>query len=437
MVMSRAEAAHLLRRAAMGATTPQIDSFVGMTREAAVDRLFDLSVTPALPFWRRFDSGEQDWQAQEKMIEWWVDRMITSAPTIEEKLTIFWHGHFATAREKVEDARLMWDQHRVLRSRGRGDFRQLLGEISFGSAMMIYLDNETNVAGAEQENFARELMELFTLGNGRFSEDDVIAMAKAWTGHNTVGATRENNWVYDPTYVFKADEHDNSQKRLFGITRNWDADDTLDEICTGSQAGVMSDFIARKMFQFYVHTNPSQGVVDELAAGFRNSGLNNSALLRSILLNDEFWAPHSRYALVKSPVEFMVDMMRRTGLRSTDDSVRWRMEGMGMTLFDPPTVAGWGQNDFWLSTATTWAKNRMTNNYKWQAADRNILQNLDGLSDSEVVDRILVHYSIFEVSDRTRTHMQELIASVREERPWAIDFEPFALGLFAPEVQCA
>ncbi len=421
----------------MGGTTAQIDSFVGLTQAQAVDRVMNTSSSPALPGWSRFETDDKDWQEQEKMIDWWVDRMITAPPTIEEKLTLFLHDHFATGREKVEDAELMWEQHVVLRNFGQGSFRVLLERISFGAAMMIYLDNESNVAGAEQENFARELMELFTVGNGRFSEDDVVAMAKAWTGHNTVGRTRENNWQYDPTVVFNADKHDNSQKTLFGITKNWDARDTLDELCTGVKATATADYFARKMFQYYVHTNPSQDVVNELAGVFISSGLNISALLRAILLHDEFWDLSSRYALVKTPVEFMVDIMRRNGLRSADDSVRWRMEAMGMTLFDPPTVAGWGQNGFWLSTATAWSKSRYVNNLKWSADERGVLQNLEALTPEQVVNVILTFFSIFDASARTRQFMIEHIVTTRAERPWAMAYEPFAVGMFMPEVQCA
>ena len=263
MRLDRPAAAHLLRRAAVGGTNQQVNSFFDLEREEAVDRVLDTSVTPSVPG-LSFASGDDDWRLQEKMIDWWVDRMITSTPTIEEKLTLFLHSHFATGRDKVEDAQLMWQQHRLLRAHGQGSFRTLLEKISFDPAMLIYLDNETNVAGAEQENFARELMELHTIGNGRFTEDDVIAMAKAWTGHNTVGATRENNWQYDPSYIFRPEDHDNSQKTLFGITRNWDAMETLDELCYGVKATATSDFIARKVFKFFVHTNPSQATVDQL-----------------------------------------------------------------------------------------------------------------------------------------------------------------------------
>ncbi len=424
----------------MGGTTAQIDTFVGLERPQAVNRLLNTSNNPALPGWGRFDSGDKDWVAQEKMVEWWVDRMVTAPPTIEEKLTLFLHDHFATARDKVEDARLMWDQHVVLRQHGQGSFRVLLEKISFGSAMLIYLDNESNVKGAEQENFARELMELFTIGNGpgRFTERDVVAMAKAWTGHNTVGRTRENNWQYDPTYVFKPEEHNNTTKTLFGIAQNWNAKDTLNALVDPSIKGPLTaQYFAQKMFKFYVHTNPSPEVIAQLSGDFLAGGMNIKSLLRDILMLDEFWDKNTRYALVKSPAEFMVDIMRRTGLRSADDSVWWRMQGMGMSLFDPPTVAGWGANDYWLSTARAWSKSNYVNNLKWQSDKRGWLQNLDHLTDDQVVNVILTFFSIFEVSDQTRDNVKVLVQTTREERPWAMKYEPFAVGMFMPEVQCA
>ena len=436
MRLNRPAAAHLLRRAAVGATNGTINSFFGLTREEAVERLLDRSASPALPSYSTLQR-DGDWRTQEAMIDWWVDRMIDAPPSIEEKLTLFWHSHFATAREKVEDAELIWDQHLELRRHGFGDFRTLLGKISFGSAMLIYLDNETNVAGAEQENFARELMELHTIGNARFSEEDVISMARAWTGHNTVGRTPENNWEYDPTYIFRPEDHDDGQKTLFGVTRNWDAADTLDEICFGAKAEDFSQFITGKLFRYFVHTDPSDAVIADLAAGFRSTGGNITQLVRSILLHDEFWAPETRYALIKSPVEYMVDIMRRCGLRSRDESVRWRMEGMGMTLFDPPNVAGWGQNGFWLGTATAWAKSRWVNSLKWRADDRNLLQDLDDLTPDEAVDRITAFFGLYDVSSQSRNHARDLIEVTQRDRPWAMKYEPFAMGLFMPEVQCA
>lgn len=420
----------------MGGNATQVRQYARLTREEAVNRLFDSSGDPGVPNWSTFANND-DWRAMDAVREWWVDRMISATPRVTEKLTLFWHDHFATSFDKVEDAKLMWDQHKVLRNRGLGQFRNLLEGVSFGSAMLIYLDNETNVAGAEQENWARELMELFTVGNGRFTEEDVVSMARAWTGHNTVGRTAANNWTYDPSYIFRSGEHDSGQKTLFGITSNWGAQATLDELCTGVKATATSDYIARKMFQFYVHSNPSQAVVDELAAAWRADSLRTSTLLRAILLHDEFWADSSRYALVKSPVEFMVDIMRRIGYRSNDESVRWRMQGMGMVLFEPPNVAGWGRNNYWLSTATSWTKSRWTNNLKWHADEEGWLQGLELLTPEEAADEVISFFGIYEVSDRSRDQVLNLIVTTLAEHAWAIRHEPFAAGMFMPEVQCA
>ncbi len=420
----------------MGATTATVDSFVGMDHVDAVDRLMDRSGQPGLPGWSRF-AGYEDWVAQDKMIEWWVDRMITAPPSVEDKVMLFLHSHFATARDKVEDARLMWEQHIVLRNHGFGRFRNLLERISLGSAMLIYLDNETNVAGAEQENFARELMELHTVGNGRFTEDDVVAMARAWTGHNTVGANRANNWQYDPSYIFRPEDHDNGQKTLFGITRNWDATDTLDELCYGVKATATSDFLARKMYSFFVHAGPEQAVVDDLAARFRNDNLRIDGLVRNVLLTDQFWDPANRYNLVKSPVEFVVDILRRCNRSAADEHVRWRMQGMGMTLFDPPSVAGWGQNGFWLSTATAWTKSRWVQSLKWHTDDWGVLQGLDQLEIDVAVQRIVEFFGIYDVSATSRDQIRSVLVQTLQEHPWAVSYEPFAAGMFMPEVQCA
>jgi uncharacterized protein (DUF1800 family) len=436
MSIGRPAAAHLLRRAAYGGTVNQIRDFSRLTREEAVDQLLDTSSTPSVPGWGHFAHLE-NWQAQEAMIEWWVDRMITAPPSIEEKLTFFWHDHFATGRDKVGESELMWEQHRLLRTMGQGSFRALLEGVSLGSAMLIYLDNETNVAGAEQENFARELMELHTVGNGRFTEDDVVAMARAWTGHNTVGRTRENNWQYDPSYIFRTLEHDHGPKTLFGITKRWNALQTLDELCYGVKATATSDYIARKMFQFFVHANPAQSTVDSLAANWRANNLNILSLVREVLLLDEFWAESTHYALVKTPVELMVDVMRRCNIRSHDTGVRWRMEQMGMVLFDPPNVAGWGRNGYWLSTATAWGKSRWINNLKWGSDDRNVLQGLGDMPIEDAVDEVIGFFGIYGASTKSRDQVRELIEITAEERPWALKYEPFAIGMFMPEVQCA
>ena len=183
-------------------------------------------------------------------------------------------------------------------------------------------------------------------------------------------------WVYVPDYKFKPELHDNGQKTLFGITQNWDALPTVNELCYGSRAVATSRFIARKMFRFFAHANPSAGVVDELATTFRNANLDIKALLRAILVHSEFWSPAARHGLVKSPVEFMVDLMKRTGVTPDEAGCRWQSARMGQVLFEPPDVSGWKQNNYWVSTATVWGRGDFVSHLRWTARDKGVFDGL-------------------------------------------------------------
>ena len=210
--------------------------------------------------------------------------MRTSPTPLAEKMTLFWHSHFACGFEKVQDMSAMQDQHTIFRQYGMGDFGELLRRVSISSAMLVYIDNESNVAGGIQENFARELMELHTIGVGNFTEADVVAMARAWTGHNVVGWN--GSW-YDTTYHYYANRHDNGQKTLFGITDNWDATgqyggrSTINELVYGVKQADTARFIARKLFKFFVNISPTDTTVQNLANVFVGAGMNIAALVRA------------------------------------------------------------------------------------------------------------------------------------------------------------
>ena len=181
-MISQSDAAHLLRRVGFGPTAAEITALAAQpTREAAVDTVLNTGGQPAVvkPAAVGGDSNYEGWVAA---LEWWLQRMVTTPVPVVEKMVLFWHGHFATSNDKVTDMQLMWDQQELFRTAGLGNFRDLVWNMSIGPAMLIYLDNETNEVGAEQENFGRELMELFTCGIGNYTEADVVSMARAWTG---------------------------------------------------------------------------------------------------------------------------------------------------------------------------------------------------------------------------------------------------------------
>lgn len=441
MALTQAEAAHFLRRTGFGATRAEIDALTPLTRAQAVARALDFSTAPAVTEPTRLRDANH-WWAHTDSILWWLQRMATTTTPLQEKLALFWHNHFCSAMSKVDNMVDLFAQNQLFRNAGTGPFRQLLGDVSFGGAMLVYLDNDANRAGNVQENFGRELMELFTLGVGNYTEADVVSMARSWTGHNVVGWVPAGN--YDTTYKFYANRHDAGQKTLFGVTQNWDAPATLDALVTGPKQAACARFIARKLFRFFVHPNPSDAVVQQLADVFVANGMQIGPLVQAILLHDEFWAPTARFALVKSPVELVVDVMKRAGTNILDSgSLRWFLEPMGQLPFDPPNVAGWGQNGYWLSTATMWARGRFAEWLGWRIddADVNFLPELaDGtvntMSASAFSQLLFDRLGIFEPSAPTRTRLEQWFTQTNTSSSrWAIRSQAVQLGVLCPEFQ--
>jgi uncharacterized protein (DUF1800 family) len=453
--LTSSDAAHLLRRVGFGGTAAEIDALTGATREAAVSEVLDFTSAPdVVP---PADLGDENqWWAHSNAIDWWVHRMADSPKPLQEKVALLWHGHFCSGQETVGDMRDMFTQNQLFRPAGPGNpgglglgsFRDLCWQVAISGAMLVYLNNDTNVRGAEQENFARELMELFTLGVGNFTEADVIAMAKAWTGHNTVGW---NGSEYDATYLFRANRHDTGNKTLFGITQNWDAPATIDELVNGSKQAVTARFIALTAYQFFTREVPSPSTVQQLADVFVASGMDVRSLIEAVLLHDDFWHPSTRYALVRTPVEFVVATLRRTGYRFTPNSAEGRnfLTPMGQTPFEPPNVAGWGVNGYWLSTATAWARGNFASWMRWKVGDAAnqlpILPELKAGSNGRValsapaaVSVLFDALGIVEPSPATRARLEAwYTAANTSSNGWSIRGNALMLGLLTPDFQLA
>ncbi len=288
--------------------------------------------------------------------------MATVPKPLQEKLTLFWHGHFATQASKVGSAVDMFDQNHLFRTAGAGSFESLVQQMSLQVAMLIYLDNDPNSKGAPNENFARELMELFTLGVNEYTQDDVVASARAWTGHNV-------DYGAEPrVYRFYPNRHDSDPKTFMGETRNWDGPEVITRILTVEpQRSIAARFIARKLWTFFASPNPDSTVLDALVAAFVGSNLDVRALLRAIFLRPEFFSPTARTGLVRSPVEWIVTCLRSVGLTAVATNPQWWMEEMGQVLFEPPNVAGWKNNAYWLNSTALWARADFARNLTWRA----------------------------------------------------------------------
>jgi Protein of unknown function (DUF1800) len=387
-----ARAAHLIERAGFGETPDQIVRSAAMTPKQVVDRLVDYEKTanghlrafdesgiwdpgmdpfppsraeavriayergeslglkvlpPGTPrrlqpivdkfFYSLFANGIET----QRLGLWWANRMLTTKRPLEEKLTLFWHGHFATGENKVRDYRMMLRQNEMLRARASGTLRELLVGILKDPAMLVYLDNGENVKKHPNENFGRELLELFTMGVGNYTEHDVREAARAFTG-----------WTNDVlVFKFDAAQHDDGEKTFLGRTGNFNGEQIIDVIL---EQPVTAEYIAAKVYRHFVREDISDSVKKDLGRTFRESGYQIKPLLKRIFLSKDFYSSPSYATQIKSPVHLVVSTYKKLGLTDvpTIPDFGRMTASLGQSLFEPPNVAGWAGGRTWITPAT-------------------------------------------------------------------------------------
>ena len=432
MGLSTEDAAHLLRRVGFGPTAAEIGALAGQSVAAAVEMVLDVSSAPAVvvPPEAQLGSTAGWWDRYVAILGWWVDRMRTTPCPIQEKMTLFWHGHFCSGIDKVDNFPAIFNQNLTFRRLGMGSFRALTQAVAVDPAMLAYLDNADNVARAPNENWARESMELFTLGVDQYSQDDVVAGARAWTGH-TVDQTGTQ-------YVFNPRWHDNGNKTFFGVTKNWNGPDVIDEILTGTKKPIAARFIAAKLWSFLAYPNPESAVLDAITSDFLASNdLDITALLRSILNRPEFYSAAAKAGLVRTPTEFVVAGMRYSGLAAAEAHPEWYMESMGQQLFNPPNVAGWHQNGYWISSAAFWARAGYARTITWAVSKpTGVLPTVEHLSASAAVQAAFVQFGITQPSPSTRAALETWFAKLAgTSGSWALQPDLITLVLLSPDFQ--
>lgn len=378
------EAAHLLNRAGFGGTPDEIRAFHRLGRDQAVDRLctsVDEAGAFPLPAWATPERAREDRRMRmvqrretmkaareaspEKAEElrreefralqqenrqhslelqgWWFRRILKTQAPLREKMTLFWHDHFATSIQKVKLPNLMLQQNELFRSHALGGFHQLTREVVRDPAMMLYLDLQKSDRQHPNENFARELMELFTMGEGHYTENDVREAARAFTGY-TIG------WRNGGRPEHNRKKWDSSMKTIFGKRGALDGEGVVDLIF--DQPAVAA-FMVRKLWEYFVYENPPKAAVDALADGFRASGYQVEPVLRAIFLSREFYAEKSIRSQIKPPVQLIVQMIKQLGLERVPDGFPiLAQQQLGQTLFMPPNVAGWDGGQAWINTNT-------------------------------------------------------------------------------------
>ncbi len=269
---------------------------------------------------------------------WWLDRMVRTKRPLQEKMTLFWHGHFATSEEKLRDYRKIKLQLETLRAGALGSFRDLLTAVAKDPAMLVFLDATHNVKGAPNENFGREVMELFTLGVGNYTENDIREAARAFTG-----------WANDDLkFVFDEEKHDWGQKSFFGRTGDFNGDDILAIILEQDQTAI---YIASKIYRFFVREDVTPEFAQALGALLRENDYQIAPFLATLFLSQDFYAEPSIATHIKSPTELIVSTYRKLGLAALPGVPDPYTVGktLGQILLYPPTVAGWGEGRAWIT----------------------------------------------------------------------------------------
>ena len=356
------DARHLLARSGFAPTEAEVQSYAQLTRAQAVDKLLSetrrVAQTPA-PAWvneppvalRDFKqlSDVARKQLQRLQIErgvemrgWWYQEMLTTSTPLTERMTLFWHNHFVSSQQKVKSAQLMYRQHLLLREQALGNFGGLLHAVSKDPAMIVYLDNASNRRGQPNENFAREVMELFTLGVGNYTEQDIKEAARAFTG-----------WSVDRTngeFRFYPLFHDTGPKTVLGRSGDLDGDAVLDILLAQAQT---AEFISAKLWCEFISPEPDPKEVKRLARLFREARYEIKPLLRAMFTSDAFFAPANRGTLIKSPVDFLVGTLRQFDIEGVDMRLLvFSGRQLNQDLFGPPNVKGWPGFDTWINSTT-------------------------------------------------------------------------------------
>lgn len=385
---NRAYAAHLIERAGFGGTPQDIATLAALTPREAVRRLvyFENAPTVELPPFDAsgvFDDGLEGFPASRpaatdlakangealgvkvksggsrpvqpvvnkffywlrasrlethRIAYWWANRMLISPRPFQEKMALFWHGHFATSEEKVRDYRKMLKQLELFHRAGRGSFRDLLISVAQDPAMLAFLDAGINVKGAPNENFAREIMELFAMGVGNYSERDIREAARAFTGWN----------FRVLEFHFDAAKHDDGQKTIFGEVGQFDGVAAIDLIL---KQPVTAEYIGTKLYSFFVRTDPEPPLRRQLGNLLREKHYDIASFMEALFMSKDFYAPETIGSRIKGPVELIVSTYRKLGLRDVPGVPDFNelSSALGQRLMYPPTVAGWAGGRDWIT----------------------------------------------------------------------------------------
>ena len=418
--------AHLMRRAGFGATRDELESAIADGYENTVDALLDTSTVSYMPddIIRRYHVDQSELRVVEVAVANWMYRMMTTTSPLQEKIALFWHSLFATGERKVNNVQAMTGQVETFRKYGLGSFRTLLYQISSDPAMLHWLDNHDNHRDAVNENYGRELLELFSMGIGNYSEQDVKEAARAftgWTFENTeymaLRAMKASIWPYSRValqFEFRSDDHDYTEKTFLGESGPFDGQDVIDVIV---KQPATARFVCTRLYQFFVADEVDENdeaLIEQLCETYFDSGYDITAVLRDLFNSDHFKSDAVRFRRVKSPAELVAGTLRtaRPFPRPTVEmfQVGLATNYMGQELMNPPSVEGWHEGAEWIDSGSLVERVNFASQYLGDPESpgvRDIANRLASEQQSEIDSEMLVDSCLdllgpITVSDETR-----------------------------------
>ncbi len=340
---------HILSRTLFGYTQQDIDFALSLPLDDFVDNhLLTTRPDPTPPFWVYDSSSDNSTERTRELTYWWYNEMIRQGFSFREKMILFWHNHFVSEVDKVGLPQRMYWQNKLFRDYAFGNVKELTKKVTIDPAMLIYLDGNKNRQGAPNENYARELMELFTMGIGNYTETDIQEAARALTGWRVEGVTS----YFDP------ERFDDGEKTILGETGNFAYEDVVD-IIFRQQA--TAKFFCRELYREFIYITPDENFVSQLADLLRQNNYELKPVLSALLKSSYFHSEEIRGAKIKNPVEFIVQTIRQFNVTTPDfNYMRQVAEDLEQKLFDPPNVSGWDGDKRWINTNTLPSRNIFT-----------------------------------------------------------------------------
>lgn len=429
------KARHLLVRAGFGGTPEEVQNLYAMGLHNAVNHLVDIYERPTAnmefdplrlerpePWEGRLASTERsnlssrrtsrERRQQAEMRRWWLQRMAESPRPLQEKLTLFWHDHFAVQYKKLYRTYILYQQNQLLRTYGCDNYAALLRGIAHDPATIAFLDNHVNFKGSGNENLGREILELFSLGEGQgYTEEDLREASRTLTGYNY------DSWTGQ--FRFLATRHDGTEKTVFGRKGNWGGDDLVDLLL---QHPSTAKYTAQKLFVFFAYEDPEPEVVDQLAHVLRSGSYNLRPMLRNMFLSEQFYSDRAMGTHIKGPVELAVGTIRDLGMKNVNyATVDSAVTQMGQYLFEPPNVAGWNENRAWITAERILTRyNQMSNLVEQPNVDVVALLEGKGLqTPREIVDHLAKACLVVNPSDQKCADLATYLGDLPPAAEWA------------------